>query len=760
MTAVPARAVRMADAALIYVFDGVPLFPVNPMTKAPLVKGAFKSASSDLSCVEAWWSDHPNAMLGLPTGGPSGVWALDVDAKSGGLAALAELCKRHGDPLPTAVRSRTAGGGQHFFFRFRPGVPIGTRAGDIAPGIDTRGGRACGRSTGYVVAPPSINAAGKSYVWLRGNLNAVQDAPDWLLYLATFSASKRKRLAAVGITGPEGFAGAPPEQWHAIADEKIGRKRATVANPADWIEDDRQAARRYCDAGVADECAKVAAATEGQRDNTINTAAITIAGLVKGLADIGVDAAENYEAKLLEAAAALGGEEWVEIAREKFERVYDVADARNLDHLRRDPARDFADIMVDDHDHAEVEPIADGPIEWPKLKENRKPISCADNLAVLLQRLRIVLRHNEFTGRKTIRVNRHEGELNDAGLHWLLDQVRQAQLPMTQKDITAFVDVLARRSTHHPVRDYLDGLRWDGTRRIGTMASRYFGAADKPIVREFMTRWMLAAVTRVYRPGAKFDAILVLEGRQGIGKSRALATLAGGEWFTDQVALGADAKAMIESTQGKWICEIPELRSVGREADRIKAQLSATADRARLAYAQLTSEVPRQFVLAATSNPSEYLSDPTGNRRFWPIECQRVDLAGLAADRDQLWAEVVAMFRAGETCDLAPKWWSDAAAEQKAREVVSPIEERLVALLDGIEGRVLGSDIWIALGLKDLTEQKRHGHEVGAIMKKLGWERTQKRIDGEPKYIYRRGSSSKLIRFGFDGFKEVDVSLD
>ena len=144
--------------------------------------------------------------------------------------------------------------------------------------------------------------------------------------------------------------------------------------------------------------------------------------------------------------------------------------------------------------------------------------------------------------------------------------------------------------------------------------------------------------------------------------------LAGEDWFTDELPdLGSKDAAM--HMQGVWIIEIAELDAIGKaEVSRIKAFLTRTTDRFRPPYGRYTIEVPRQCVFAGTVNPDTYLRDETGNRRFWPVRCGTIDIDALARDRDQLWAEAVARFRAGAI------WWIDtpeliaaATAEQEKR---------------------------------------------------------------------------------------------
>jgi predicted P-loop ATPase len=212
------------------------------------------------------------------------------------------------------------------------------------------------------------------------------------------------------------------------------------------------------------------------------------------------------------------------------------------------------------------------------------------------------------------------------------------------------VQTVARDYLFHPVRDYLNSLKWDGVKRIDTWLCRYLGVPSSDYSFAVGSRWLISAVARVCSPGSKVDCCLILEGLQGLKKSTALKIL-GGEWFTDEIAdLGSKDSAL--QTMGVWIIEIAELDSMSRgDVGSIKAFISRTTDRFRPPYGRNLITAPRQCVFAGSVNNSTYLRDDTGGRRFWPAACFRIMIDELQRDRDQIWAEAVVRYRAGDV------WW-------------------------------------------------------------------------------------------------------
>src|ERR1017187_9845250 len=237
------------------------------------------------------------------------------------------------------------------------------------------------------------------------------------------------------------------------------------------------------------------------------------------------------------------------------------------------------------------------------------------------------------------------------------------------------VQAVARDQLFHPVREYLDSLAWDGTKRIDIWLSAYLGVEASDYAVAVGARWLISAVARIYQPGAKADCCLILEGDQGTLKSTALKTLAG-DWFTDELAEMGGKDASLQ-TRGTWIIEIGELDRLTRaDIGKIKAFMSRATDRFRPPYGKRVIESARQCVFAGSVNHSTYLRDETGSRRFWPVRCAQIRLDELARDRDQLWAEAVVQYRDGAV------WWLDsvelnrvAEQEQAARYEGDPWDE-------------------------------------------------------------------------------------
>lgn len=221
------------------------------------------------------------------------------------------------------------------------------------------------------------------------------------------------------------------------------------------------------------------------------------------------------------------------------------------------------------------------------------------------------------------------------------------------------VEALAKSCKFHPVRDYLDALEWDGVERLDDWITDYVGAPKTPYVMRVSRWFLMGMVARVMQPGIKFDCCLVLEGAQGRRKSSMLRVLAG-EWFGD-TDLDLHNKDSMNSIRGKWLYEFAELDSLARaEAARQKSFLSRQVDEFRPPYGRRDIRSPRQLVFGGSTNEWSWNKDATGGRRFWPIVCgQDIDCEGLAAVRDQLFAEAYQLYKQGR------RFWPTSEEQRK-----------------------------------------------------------------------------------------------
>lgn len=303
--------------------------------------------------------------------------------------------------------------------------------------------------------------------------------------------------------------------------------------------------------------------------------------------------------------------------------------------------------------------------------------------------------------------------------------------------------VAAQDSRFHPVRDYLNGLRWDGTPRLQDWLSDYFGCEKNPYSMAVGEKWMIAAVARVMRPGCKMDHVLILEGTQGRGKSTALRIL-GGEFFSDtHFELGT--KDAYQQMRGIWIYEMAELDAFNKaESTRAKAFFSATEDNYRPSYGRRNIRVPRQCIVAGSTNQDHYLKDVTGNRRYWPIFCHDIDLEALKKIRDQLWAEAVVQYNKGTPWRVLQEEWHLFADAQEDRYLGDAWEHEIAAWLNDVEQKMInhfttGQIMKGALEMKKTDMRPPEQIRVGLIMKRLGWRKARKRDQNkDPRWYYER----------------------
>lgn len=321
--------------------------------------------------------------------------------------------------------------------------------------------------------------------------------------------------------------------------------------------------------------------------------------------------------------------------------------------------------------------------------------------------------------------------------------IERAGYQPTDKDVRPAVDRVAQENAYNPITDYLDGLAWDGTPRLDRWMPKLLGAADTPYVRKVGAKTLIAAVARAHQPGCKVDTVLVIEGPQGLKKSTAIAKLFGEDYTAESVSLFDQHNKMVMQMMGAWVVELAEFVAIARkDQSSVKGLLSMRSDRVVLPYAKMASTHPRRCIFFATVNPEDgdgYLTDATGNRRYWPVEATKIDLDGIVSRRDQLWAEAQHRYRDGE------QWWLEAEDEISAQAEVAGREESDVwepILANKLQGRdkITPADALLLLGVTYDRMDKKHEMRLGKVMKKLGYvSKTPKDANRKTYRIWQRG---------------------
>jgi len=299
-----------------------------------------------------------------------------------------------------------------------------------------------------------------------------------------------------------------------------------------------------------------------------------------------------------------------------------------------------------------------------------------------------------------------------------------------KNDVWEAMSAAAHARPTHAVREWLKSLAWDGTKRVETWLSEYFGAEDTPLNRAIGRMWLVSAVARVMEPGCQADHMLVLQAVQGAGKSTGLEILFGKAWYLPKLPNIQDETRAASALRGRWGVEVGELDAFrGAASTRIKDFLSQRDDDFRAAYAEHEIKRPRHCIFAGSTNENAFLGDPTGARRFWCVRVGLVDRLGLKRDRELVWAEALAMYESGV------HWWPERAdsellaalsESQEERFVVDDWETRIATWLgsqlqrDGFTSAdVLAAALSMAPGQWDKSAQTRVGH----ILTRLGYER-------------------------------------
>lgn len=730
--------------------------------KHPAVKGGARAGTTDADRIRRWWAKRA-WNVGICTG--DGLLVVDIDPRHAGDIGLEWIEAKHGR-LPVCVEALTGGRGRHLFFRYDPAsgrVPCS--AGKLGAGVDVRA------DGGLVVAPPSVHECGRVYGWeLSGDPAEadVEDAPPWLLALCRASSRAGER---------EGARAARPPKREYSGGEAIaegGRHDGLWLLACSWrargLDDDElraalvEANATRCTPpleraeveAIAAKAAKYepglspkyeAQRRAGERSAELSERKGVRVGSWSASDPVPVDpdaAPVLREAPTLRVVPVEGeARESGEHPRAALPRGGGLGagseSVGELRSLKAQLARAFlADLLGD---------LALDRDDWERtLTRGKKNAleSTLGNAFLIMRNDRRVLKHRPRFNELTLYAEVGDQIVTDTALTALRTKIERHWGISPAKDATAdALRLAAEIDAYNPVTEYLCALRWDGVPRLDRIASEWFGAdTGEDLYRRFVLCFFLGAVNRAFNPGCNHASVLVLVGGQGIGKSQFFRVLGGPFFNESRIEVGEKDGAI--KTHAAWIHEVPEVESLTlfREAHAAKSFLTLERDLFRPPYGRTTVNVPRSSIFVATTNQTDFLRDEsgTGSRRWHPIFVRRrIPWEEVEALRDQLWAEAVARWRAGESSRLTFE-------EEARREVLA----RDFQQLDEWENAVTrwaatASEVaWFpSLGRHGVSSLDLHvcalGHRkgdvglgesrrLGGIMARLGWEHTKQRF--------------------------------
>jgi predicted P-loop ATPase len=323
--------------------------------------------------------------------------------------------------------------------------------------------------------------------------------------------------------------------------------------------------------------------------------------------------------------------------------------------------------------------------------------------------------------------------VEDADVFRLQEFLQRAGLKnLSSQTVHDAVEVRGRECKFHPVRDYLETLKWDGVPRVENWLVRYVGAPETPYIKAVGRMFLTSMVARIFKPGCKADYMPVLEGPQGALKS-AICQILGGAHFSDNLPDLTTGKEASQHLRGKWLIEVSEMHAMERADIRLlKAFITRQVEQYRPSYGRREVTEPRQCVFIGTTNKQTYLRDETGGRRFWPVPTGSIDVAAFKRDRDQLFAEAVRLYRNGIP------WWPDRAfeqqhmvPEQEARFQQDAWEEKIEKYFaSGPRKITVGQVGREALDIEDRHLGRTDQNRIVAILERFGWQRGKRSENG------------------------------
>lgn len=378
-------------------------------------------------------------------------------------------------------------------------------------------------------------------------------------------------------------------------------------------------------------------------------------------------------------------------------------------------------------------PLCDYHTWLPNVNDKGKPLSTIENVRELCRRLGVTIRYNVISKDEEILIPGAGFSIDNkqnASLSWLISECAKFRMPVDQ--VPAFVTFIADQNPYNPVAMWIESKPWDGrdrlTELLGTIQA--VGEQDERVSamkRAFLTRWMISAIAGAFSPtGVSAHGVLVFQGAQYVGKTKWFKSLVPADLgvLKDGLLLRPDDRDSVMKCVSNWLVELGEIDATFRKADvaALKSFLTSDRDVLRRAYARKESTFARRTVFFASVNPKQYLHDPTGNRRYWTIECEYLDHSH-SIDMQQCWAQVLGLYRAGESWFLTPDEMALLNDHNLDFEELDPIQELVATRLNWR----LDKSLWRKASVTDVlaelgrvTPSKSEVTKAGLFMVELG----------------------------------------
>jgi hypothetical protein len=674
----------IADYAATYVRKyGLTLVPLPPKTKRPLKKEwGLKDCLTTSEQAHAYYNEHPDWNIGAALG-PSRLCSLDID----NLDAMRIICAEFGWDIDALLaQSPTIQGqppGMRMLFRVPDGETLQyhslswPKQDDPAKRFTVFEIRAADTQQRQDVLPPSIHPdTGQPYIWLTKPNGAIPEPPAWLLAVWKNWDALKPQLQGLCPWAVQRPTPKPPKTRRPANDTT-----PSVVDAYDQANSIEAALTRY---GYR---------PQGRRWLSPHSST-GLAGVVifdgKAWVHHASDPLCSDESGQLVGAFDLfryyehGGDisKAVKAAAESLGMKLPPR-ARSAAAVRLPPAAPAQQpgTEIIDASTGEITGITD-----PLPDEYRgRPLGTVENLTEICRRLGVIVRYNVISKEEELLIPNQAFSLDNranASLAWLMSWCERLRMPTGK--VGDYVTYMADQNLHNPVANWITSQPWDGQSRLQDFYDTVAAEGDENLKNTILRRWLISAVAAAFNPeGVSAHGVLVFQGAQYMGKTAWFKRLVPPELrhvLQDGMMLRADDRDSVKQIVSHWIVELGELDATFRKSDiaQLKAFLTRDKDILRRAYARRESEFARRTVFFASVNPKEFLHDQTGNRRFWVIECKSIEYDH-GINMQQLWAEVLTLYRAGEPWVLQAEEHQTLEENNKSYEVIDPIEELIMS---------------------------------------------------------------------------------